>query len=77
MEINERMKTEIQVGESYKNRDGVIMDVVEKLTDNDYAVTNKDGAYNYGEYGNGYVVTKFGGFGICHNHMDLIELINY
>lgn len=73
MEWYERMKTEIQVGKSYKNRDGLIMDVVERKTDNDFLVTNKNGFYDHGEYGNGYVVNKFGGFGSYPNRRDLIE----
>ena len=76
MEWHERMKTEIQVGKSYKNRDGLIMDVVEKITDNDFHVTNKDGVYNHGDYGNGYIVNKIGGFGSYPNHRDLIEVVS-
>ena len=76
MELYERMKTEIQVGKSYKNRDGVVMDVVEKLSDNHFHVTNKDGVYNHGEYGNGYIVNKIGGFGNCPNHRDLTEVVS-
>lgn len=76
MEWYERMKTEIQVGKSYKNRDGLVMDVVEKLSDNDYHVTNKDGAYNHGDYGNGYIVNKIGGFGNYPNNRDLIEVVS-
>lgn len=75
MNWNERMSTQIVVGKSYKNRDGVIMDIVEKITENDYLVTNKDGAYNDREFGNGYIVTKYGGFGSYPNHRDLINPI--
>lgn len=76
MEWYERMKTEIQVGKSYKNRNGLVMDVVEKLSDNDFHVTNKDGVYNHGDYGNGYVVNRIGGFGNYPNHRDLIEVVS-
>ena len=72
----ERMKIEIKVDKSYLNRDGIIMDVIEKLTDNDYHVTNKHGIYSYPKYVNGYIVTKFGGFGDYPNHRDLIKIIN-
>ena len=71
----ERMKTQIQVGKSYKNRNGFVMNVIEKLTDNDYLVTNKEGVYDHGDFGNGYIVTKFGGFGNCPNQRDLIEIV--
>ena len=70
------MKVEIQVGKSYKNRDGLIMDVIEKKTENHFHVTNKDGAYNHGEYGNGYIVNKFGGFGNYPNQRDIIEVVS-
>jgi hypothetical protein len=70
----ERMKTKIEVGKSYQNRSGVIMDVVEMIDENNYHVTNKNGVYNAGEYGNGYIVTKFGGFGNYPNPRDLVDV---
>ena len=77
MEWHERMNHPIEVGKTYKNREGIAMTVVDKITENEFHVINKEGLYHYTDggidYGNGYIVNKFGGFGGYPNHLDLIE----
>jgi hypothetical protein len=71
----ERMKTKIEIGKSYLNREGIIMDVIKQVDYNSFLVTNKNGNYNYDDYGNGYIVTMFGGFGNTPNYRDLINMV--
>lgn len=68
----ERLNTQIKVGETYLNRGGVPMDVIQQLNETEFHITNKDGVYNAGEYGNGYVVSINGSFGNTPNPRDLV-----
>jgi Xaa-Pro aminopeptidase len=76
MESYETNNIPIEVGMTYKNREGVEMTVIEKITENEYHVVNKEGLYHYKhggvDYGNGYIVTKFGCFVTYPNPFDLI-----
>ena len=82
MEWYERMKTKIELGKKYKNRDGVIMTVVkEHPIDSGYrerfwVVDETKNRYYYPEYTDGYMVNDFGGFGIYPNVRDLVEVVS-
>ncbi len=65
-----------KAGSFYKNRQGE----VEQFTcstkenfENMYHVINENGAYDLGDYGNGYIVNSVGGFGNCPNMRDLVK----
>jgi hypothetical protein len=71
------MKIELKVGETYINREGVEMKVMEKLPTNEFIVQNDKGIYcvkDFYDYGNGYIVNLSGGFGEYPNHRDLIKI---
>jgi hypothetical protein len=72
MPWNERMKTEIQIGKYYKNRNDITVKVIGKVDDK-FHVMNEGGTYDHSEYGNGYLVDRFGGFGNYPNPYDLIK----
>lgn len=82
MEWHERMKTKIEVGKKYKNRDGVIMTVIdEKPIESNYrerfwVVDETKNRYYYPEYTDGYAVNDFGGFGYYPSSRDLVEKIS-
>ena len=76
------MKTKIEVGKKYRNRQGVIMTVIEeKPIELNYrerfvVVDETKERYYYPEYVDGYVVNDFGGFGSYPNNRDLIEVVS-
>ena len=77
MEWHERMKTELIVGETYINREGVEMKVIVKLPTNEFLVQNDKGVYHvkdFYDYGNGYIVNPNGSFGEYPNPRDLIKI---
>ncbi len=73
------MKTKIEVGKKYKNRDGVVMSVVEEYPiesnyrERFWVVDETKNRYYYPEYTDGYAVNDFGGFGTYPNQRDLVE----
>lgn len=81
MEWFERMKTKIEVGKKYKNREGVVMSVIEEYpTELNYrerfhAVDETKNRYYYPEYTDGYAVNDFGGFGNYPNSRDLVSAL--
>lgn len=77
MEWHERMKTELIVGKTYINREGVEMKVIEKLPTSEFHVQNDKGLYHFVDfydYGNGYIVNLNGSFGEYPNPRDLVEM---
>ena len=70
----ERLKTRIQVGEKYLNREGIEMHVIEKI-EGSFAVTNPEGVYRTEGYSDGYFVRPNGGFGNTPNYRDLVQKI--
>ena len=83
MEWYERMKTKIEVGKvrNTKNRDGVVMSVVEgHPIESNYRerfwVIYETPNRHYPEYTDGYVVNDFGGFGTYPNKRGLVEVVS-
>ena len=82
MEWNERMKSKIEVGKKYKNRNGIIMTVVKEYPvelnyrERFWVVDETKNCYYYPEYTDGYAVNDFGGFGIYPNQRDLVEVVS-
>ena len=82
MEWCERMKTKIEVGKKYKNRDGVVMIVIEEhpiesnYRERFWVIDETKNSYYYPGYTNGYAVNDFGGFGTYPNKRDLVEVVS-
>ena len=81
-EWHERMKTKIEVGKKYKNREGIVMSVVEEhpiesnYRERFWVVDKTKNHYYYPKYTDGYAVNDFGGFGTYPNQRDLVEVVS-
>ena len=75
MHWNERMKTEIKLGNTYETRNGYKVKVVAKLNDNNFEVNRIIRSEIRWGHLEEYIVNKFGGFGNYPNHYDLIRRI--
>jgi len=71
MHWSDRMKTKINVGEKYLTRNGTQVEVLEKLSENDFQIKS----LNEKSFLKHYIVNSNGGFGNYPNHHDLINKI--
>jgi hypothetical protein len=77
MHWSERMKTKIEVGKTYENRNGAKWRVVSELKDEQFETHKLPPPKGFVDISTTkeLVVNKYGGFGNYPNHFDLVKLV--
>ena len=77
MHWSERMKTKIEVGRTYNNRNGAKWKVVSKLNNTNFEVHKLPPPKGFTDISirKQLVVNELGGFGDYPNHFDLVKVL--